>query len=109
AAALADRDPERAHALTRRLRVDAERFGTPTALGMALGCEAALAPAEAAPALHARAVAHLEESPAQDELARARIALGLAAADRDQLHRGLRLARLCGADALAEQARAALA
>ncbi|NEE52275.1 hypothetical protein G3M55_47715, partial [Streptomyces sp. SID8455] len=82
---------------------------TPTALGMALGCEAALAPAEAAPALHARAVAHLEESPAQDELARARIALGLAAADRDQLHRGLRLARLCGADALAEQARAALA
>ncbi|MGA5003846.1 ATP-binding protein [Streptomyces koyangensis] len=108
AAALATRDPERAHALTRRLRVDAERFGTPTALGMALGCEAVLAPAGAAPALHARAVAHLEESPAHDELARARVALGLATGDRDQLHRGLLLARTCGADTLAEQARTAL-
>ncbi|MEU2756358.1 ATP-binding protein [Streptomyces albidoflavus] len=109
AAALAARDPERARVLTRRLRVDAERFGTPTALGVALGCEAALAPAGAAPALHARAVAHLEESPAQDELARARVALGLATGDRDQLHRGLLQARTCGADTLAEQARAALA
>ncbi|MFD4166314.1 ATP-binding protein [Streptomyces albidoflavus] len=109
AAALAARDPERARVLTRRLRVDAERFGTPTALGVALGCEAALAPAGAAPALHARAVAHLEESPAQDELARARVALGLATGDRDQLHRGLLQARTCGADTLAEQARTALA
>ncbi|MEU3259302.1 AAA family ATPase [Streptomyces albidoflavus] len=109
AAALAARDPERARVLTRRLRVDAERFGTPTALGVALGCEAALAPAGDAPALHARAVAHLEESPAQDELARARVALGLATGDRDQLHRGLLQARTCGADTLAEQARAALA
>ncbi|WP_436739805.1 ATP-binding protein [Streptomyces sp. BBFR102] len=109
AAALAGRDPERARALTRRLRMDAERFGTPTALGMALGCEAALAPPDAAPDLHARAVAHLEESPAHDELARARLALGLATGDRDQLGRALVLARTCGADALAEQARRALA
>ncbi|MFD4985442.1 ATP-binding protein [Streptomyces sp. NPDC058374] len=109
AAALAGRDPERARALVRLLRVDAERFGTPTALGTALGCEAALAPPGAAPALHRQAVAHLEESPARDELARALVALGLATGDQGDLHRGLLLARSCGADGLAEQARAALA
>jgi tetratricopeptide (TPR) repeat protein len=109
ARALAASDPARAVRLAADARMQAERFGTDTAIGEALRCAAALETGERAVRLAARAVAYLEASPCQYEHAAARIEYGIAAGSAAELARGLDLARLCGADGLAARARQALA
>ncbi len=64
-------------------------------------------PARAA-RLAAQAVTYLEASPCQYEHAAARIEYGIAARSVSDLRRGLDLAVSCGADGLAERARAVL-
>ncbi|MET8578848.1 AAA family ATPase [Streptomyces sp. NPDC005012] len=105
---LADRDPERARELAATVRAGAERFGTWTAIGEALRCEAALAPRHRAVELAARAAKLLEESPCQYEHAVARVEYGELSGSVAELRRGLTLADSCGADALSRRARAAL-
>ena len=108
ARALATEDPARAARLAVDVRRQAERFGTDTAIGEALRCAAALETGQRAVRLAAQAVAHLESSPCQYEHAAARIEYGIAARSATDLDRGLDLAVSCGADGLAELARAAL-
>jgi tetratricopeptide (TPR) repeat protein len=108
AKALADQDPARAARLAADARRQAERFGTDTAIGEALRCAAALETGQRAVELAARAVTYLEASPCQYEHAAARIEHGVAAGSVTELHRGLDLARSCGADGLVAQARQAL-
>jgi tetratricopeptide (TPR) repeat protein len=86
ARSLAARDPERAAALS----ADALERG------------------ERAERLLAQAVRLLESSPCRYEHAAARVEYGIASGRADELRRGLDLARSCGADGLAEQARQAL-
>ncbi|MGW2492461.1 ATP-binding protein [Streptomyces sp. NPDC001606] len=108
AKALAGQDPARAAQLVTDARRQAERFGTDTAIGEALRCAAALETGPRAVQLAGRAVAYLEASPCQFEHAAARIEYGIAAGSATELHRGLDLARSCGAEGLVAQARQAL-
>ncbi|MGP4086513.1 ATP-binding protein, partial [Streptomyces sp. KR55] len=109
ALALATEDPARAGRLAADARRQAERFGTDTAIGEALRCAAALETGQRKVRLAAQAVTYLEASPCQYEHAAARIEYGLAARSTAELNRGLTLARSCGADGLAMQARQGLA
>ncbi|MFE3634872.1 ATP-binding protein [Streptomyces sp. NPDC059168] len=108
ARALAVQDPPRAARLAADARRQAERFGTDTAIGEALRLCAALETGQRAVRLAAQAVAHLEASPCQYEHAAARVEYGIATRSVAELERGLTLARSCGADGLAAQARQAL-
>jgi tetratricopeptide (TPR) repeat protein len=108
ARALATEDPDRAARLASDARRQAEHFGTDTAIGEALRCAAALETGQRAVRLTAQAVTYLESSPCQYEHAAARIEHGIAARSVAELHRGLTLARSCGADGLVRQARQAL-
>ncbi|MET7683511.1 AAA family ATPase [Streptomyces sp. NPDC005423] len=109
ARAVASEDPARAARLASDARRLAERFGTDTAIGEALRCGAALETGQRAVRLAAQAVAYLEASPCQYEHAAARVEYGIAARSVAELNRGLTLARSCGADGLAAQAREVLA
>ncbi|MEU6477234.1 AAA family ATPase [Streptomyces sp. NPDC047017] len=108
ARALAAEDPARAARLAADVRRQAERFGTDTAIGEALRCAAALETGQRAVRLAAQAVTYLEASPCQYEHAAARVEYGIAARSVPELNRGLALARSCGADGLAAQAREVL-
>ncbi|GGR49277.1 hypothetical protein GCM10015536_63640 [Streptomyces griseomycini] len=108
ARALAAEDPARAARLAVDVRRQAERFGTDTAIGEALRVAAALETGQRAVRLAAQAVGYLESSPCQYEHAAARVEYGILARSRDDLERGLALARSCGADGLVERARAEL-
>ncbi|MEV0318495.1 ATP-binding protein [Streptomyces sp. NPDC050658] len=108
ARALASEDPRRAAELAADARVQAELFGTETAIGEALRCAASLETGQRAVALYARAVACLEASPCAYEHAVARVEYGIAAGAAGELTRGLDLAEACGADGLAARARASL-
>jgi tetratricopeptide (TPR) repeat protein len=109
AGAVADTDPGRAARLVALARDRAERFGTHSAIGVALCTAASLQkePALAAELL-AQAVSHLESSPCAYELAHARVEYGIAAGFPAELASGLELAEKCGADGVAARARAAL-
>ncbi|MFI6638185.1 ATP-binding protein [Streptomyces sp. NPDC050504] len=108
ARAVADEEPERAAALAAYARDRAERFGTDTAIGESLRCEAALADGGRAVELLSRAVAYLEASPCTYEHALARVEYGIAARSASELRHGLDLAKACSADGLVEQAERAL-
>ncbi|MFE9494097.1 ATP-binding protein [Streptomyces collinus] len=108
AKALAVQDPARAARLAADARRQAERFGTDTAIGEALRCAAALETGQRAVGLAAQAVAYLEASPCQYEHAAARVEYGIVTRSTTELNRGLALARSCGADGLAAQAREVL-
>ncbi|MFD3521508.1 ATP-binding protein [Streptomyces sp. NPDC058653] len=108
ARALANVNPGRAAELAAYSRDRAERFGTHTAIGVALCCSAALTEGPAAVELLGEAVTHLEASPCKYELAVARVEYGIAAKSAPDLGRGRVLAEWCGADGLARQARDAL-
>ncbi|MEU3183353.1 AAA family ATPase [Streptomyces sp. NPDC006923] len=108
ARALADEDPRRAARLASYARDRAERFGTHTAIGVALCCAASLKEGPAQVELLAQAVAHLEASPCAYERATARVDYGIAAGCPAELAGGLELAERCGADGLAARARRAL-
>jgi tetratricopeptide (TPR) repeat protein len=105
ARALATEDPARAARLAADFRLQAERFGTDTAIGEALRLAAALETGQRAVRLAAQAVTYLEASPCQYEHAAARVEYGIASRSTAELERGLALARSCGADGLAAQAR----
>ncbi|MEV0171558.1 AAA family ATPase [Streptomyces sp. NPDC050803] len=109
ARALAAEDPARAAQLAADVRRNAERFGSDTAIGEALRCEAALATGQRAVRLAAQAVTFLEASPCQYEHAAARIEYGIAARSTTELQRGLTLAQSCGADGLVAKAEEMLA
>ncbi|MGP3775499.1 ATP-binding protein [Streptomyces sp. SDT5-1] len=108
ARALAPTDPRRAAQLATEARVQAERFGTDTAIGEALRCAAALETGQKQLMLYAKAVTYLEASPCAYEHAAARVEYGIAARSLSELNRGLQLARACGADGLAARAREVL-
>ncbi|MEW2397311.1 AAA family ATPase [Streptomyces sp. NPDC046862] len=108
ARALAHEDPRRAAELALAVRRQAERFGTDTAIGEALRLAASLETGRRATALYARAVACLEGSPCAYEHAVARVEYGIAGRSTTELHKGLDLARDCGADGLVAQAQRAL-
>jgi tetratricopeptide (TPR) repeat protein len=108
ARALAVTDPRRAARLATEARIQAERFGTDTAIGEALRCAAALATGQEQLTLYAKAVTYLEASPCAYEHAQARVEYGIAARSLAELNRGLTLARVCGADGLAARAREVL-
>ncbi|MEU1462004.1 AAA family ATPase [Streptomyces sp. NPDC005727] len=108
ARALAVQDPARAARLAADARRQAERFGTDTAIGEALRLAASLETGQRAVRLAAQAVAYLEASPCQYEHAAARVEYGIATRSVAELDRGLTLARSCGADGLAAQAREVL-
>ncbi|MFD7894866.1 ATP-binding protein [Streptomyces sp. NPDC059743] len=106
--ALAEEDPARAAQLAAYARDRAERFGTHTAIGVALRCVASLKEGRARTELLAQAVGHLEASPSRYELALARVEYGMAAGLPAEISGGLELAGRCGADGLAARARRAL-
>ncbi|MFG2656777.1 ATP-binding protein [Streptomyces sp. NPDC048425] len=108
ARALATEDPERAGELAADARLQAERFGTDTAIGEALRCEAALETGQRSLTLYAKSVTYLEASPCAYEHAVARVEYGIAARSVAELTRGLTLAKSCGADGLAARAREVL-
>lgn len=108
ARAVVDEDPERAAELSAYARDRAERFGTDTAIGESLRCEASLTDGPRAVALLSRAVAYLESSPCGYEHALARVDYGIASRSAVELRHGLSLAEACSADGLAERARQAL-
>ncbi|MER7110041.1 ATP-binding protein [Streptomyces sp. NPDC000229] len=105
ARALATEDPTRAARLATRARVQAERFGTDTAIGEALRCAALFARPDEAVQILAQAVHHLEASPSAYEHALARHEYALALRSPAELTRAATLATACGADALAARAR----
>ncbi|WP_413759730.1 AAA family ATPase [Streptomyces sp. MMBL 11-3] len=108
ARALAADDPKRAAAVAAGARIQAERFGTDTAIGEALRCAAALETGPQAVTLLAQAVTYLEASPCAYEHAAARVEYGIASRSPAEITRGLTLAHSCGADALATKAQQAL-
>jgi tetratricopeptide (TPR) repeat protein len=109
ARAVAPDDPARAAGLAAYAREKAERFGTYTAIGEALRCQAALAEGPRAAELLRQAVQCLEASPCMYEHAAARVEWGVAARSRTELERGRSLASACGADGLVATADLALA
>ncbi|MFJ6567741.1 ATP-binding protein [Streptomyces sp. NPDC091292] len=107
--------PEQAVATAREAVDRARQYGAPSAVGQVLRTAAEVSPAAERVKLLREAVEHLERSPAAYELACALVALGgeLRRAGRpdeaaEHLHRGRDLADRCGADGLAERARADL-
>ncbi|GAA2501736.1 ATP-binding protein [Streptomyces gobitricini] len=104
ARALATDDPTRAARLATRARLQAERFGTDTAIGEALRCAALFARAEEAVQLLAQAVHHLKASPSAYEHAQARHEYALAIRCPKELAHAAALATACGADHLAARA-----
>ncbi|MFF2502254.1 ATP-binding protein [Streptomyces sp. NPDC058067] len=108
ARALAVDDPRRARQLATDARLQAERFGTDTAIGEALRCEAALETGQRSLTLYAKSVTYLEASPCAYEHAVARVEYGIAARSVAELNRGYTLAKSCGADGLAARAREVL-
>ncbi|WP_338702404.1 AAA family ATPase [Streptomyces sp. Q6] len=108
ARALALTDPRRAAELAGEARIQAERFGTDTAIGEALRCAASLETGQKQLTLYAKAVTYLEASPCAYEHALARVEYGIAGRSLSELNRGLTLARSCGADGLAARAREVL-
>ncbi|MDN3294967.1 AAA family ATPase [Streptomyces ficellus] len=104
ARALAPGDPSRAAQLATRARVQAERFGTDTAIGEALRCAALMARPDEAVQLLAQAVHHLEASPSAYEHALARYDYAVALGSPAELSRAAALATACGADTLAARA-----
>ncbi|MFE2598574.1 ATP-binding protein [Streptomyces sp. NPDC059396] len=108
ASALAEDDPGRAAQLAAYARDRAERFGTHTAIGIALCCAASLKEGRERAELLGQAVGHLESSPSRYELAFARVEYGIAAGFPAEVSCGLELAVKCGADGLAARARRAL-
>lgn len=116
AVAVADEDPRRARDLAAEMLRRAERYGTPTAIGEALGFGAAVADDGDALPLRERAVETLSRSPNQHAYAEALIDLGSALRGdgptgrvAELLFKGIELADRCGADRLAERGRAELA
>ncbi|QEV21359.1 ATP-binding protein [Streptomyces alboniger] len=105
ARALAHEDPKRAARLVSDARMQAERFGTDTAIGEALRCAAALETGARSLTLYRQAATYLEASPCAYEHAVARVEYGIAAGSTPDLERGLALAVSCGADGLVAQAR----
>ncbi|MDQ1034948.1 tetratricopeptide (TPR) repeat protein [Streptomyces sp. V3I8] len=108
ARALAVEDPRRAAQVAADARIQAERFGTDTAIGEALRCAAALETGRRSVELLGRAVTYLEASPCAYEHAAARVEYGIASRSPVEINRGLTLARSCGADTLATKAQEAL-
>ena len=93
----------------------ARRWGTPGYIGQALHAKARVCPDDDAIETLREAVAQLETSPAQLELARSLVTLGgflrrrgARVESREPLREGFALAQRCGADGLAESARAEL-
>ena len=114
-ASAALQEPEQAQRLADEEVLSARAFGARRALGIALRAAGLVEGREKGLELLREAVAVLEPSPAQLELARAMTDLGAAlrrqgqrAAARDPLRRGLDLAHRSGAASLAEQARTEL-
>ncbi|MER5873052.1 AAA family ATPase [Streptomyces sp. NPDC002044] len=109
-------DPAQARATATEAVARARAFGAPSIIGHALRVAAtATDPARSAVLLQ-EAVEHLEQSPAACELAHALIDHGIALHTMgdphqaaQQLYRGMETASACGADALADRARAQLA
>ncbi|MFF7144753.1 ATP-binding protein [Streptomyces nodosus] len=113
ALAVAEEDPGRARALTATMLRRAERYGTPTAIGEALGFSAAVAEDGQALPLRERAVELLRRSPSRHAYAQALIDLavelgcdGPAGRATKLLSEGVALADRCGADHLARRGRA---
>lgn len=108
--------PERARANALDAVERARRYGSPSGIGTALRVAAEVSPGDRRLGLLMESVTQLESSPAAYELARALIALGTQLrrsgrpkAAAGHLYRGLEVAGQCGADALAETARAEIA
>ncbi|MER6209961.1 AAA family ATPase [Streptomyces sp. NPDC001642] len=108
--------PESAVVTAHEAVARARQFGTPSAIGQALRIAAEVSSGSARVKLLEESVTHLERSPAAYELACALVALGteLRRTGRsreagDHLYRGLDTAVQCGADGLADAARAELA
>ncbi len=97
ARALAPTDPDRAAGIAAEARAHAERIGTPTALGEALRCAAAVADPPEARRLLTEAVAHLAASPSRYEEARAHLDLARATGSAAALAKATELAADCGA------------
>lgn len=113
AVALAPDEPERARSLADQALRHAMRFGTDTAIGEALRRSAQLVEGPEALGKLERAVAHLSKSPCRYEYALALVDHGIAlrkagraAQAAGRLREGLEMAEECGADGLAELARA---
>ncbi|MFJ9693825.1 ATP-binding protein [Kitasatospora sp. NPDC101183] len=108
ARAVAAEEPERARELAEEGVRRARESGTASAIGSALRLSASVHEGPRAAGLLARAVRHLERSPARYEHALALVdlgeALGPTEAGLGALERGLDLAVRCGADGLAERA-----
>ena len=112
---LARRDRSAAEAVAAQGVELATRWGTPGAIGQALHTQARISSTNASLDVLRSAVDLLERSPVRLEHARACVTLGGAlrrrghrAESRVQLREGYELAHRCGADALAESARAEL-
>nr|WP_229897996.1 AAA family ATPase [Streptomyces finlayi] len=108
ARAVAPDDPERAAALARYAREKAERFGTNTAIGEAMRCQAELAQGQTRAELLRRAVDLLGSSPCKYEHAGARIEWGIATGSPSELEKGRAIAVTCGAAELIKSADRAL-
>lgn len=109
---LAEEDPGDARELSERMLREAQGWGTPRAIGIALHAHGLLMGGARGLELLGDAVGVLEESPARLEYARALTDLGAAlrranrrAAARDPLRRALDAADACGARPLAARAR----
>ncbi|MFD3582587.1 ATP-binding protein [Streptomyces sp. NPDC058683] len=100
--------PDRALATALEAVGRARQFGAPSAIGQALRTAAEVTTGPARLTYLKEAVTHLERSPAAYELACALVALGTELQDADHLRRGLETAERCGADGLADEARAKL-
>ncbi|MFG3019508.1 ATP-binding protein [Streptomyces sp. NPDC048254] len=100
--------PDRALATALEAVGRARQFGAPSAIGQALRTAAEVTTGPARLTYLKEAVTHLERSPAAYELACALVALGTELQDADYLRRGLETAEGCGADGLADEARAKL-
>ncbi|MEU2620687.1 AAA family ATPase [Streptomyces sp. NPDC007157] len=101
--------PDRALATALEAVGRARQFGAPSAIGQALRTAAEVTTGPARLAYLKEAVTHLERSPAAYELACALVTLGTELHDPVHLRRGLETAEQCGADGLADEARAELA
>ncbi|MBO1330136.1 AAA family ATPase [Streptomyces sp. VRA16 Mangrove soil] len=101
-------DPDRASALVAEARRRAAEFGSCSAVGESLRRAAAFARPDLARVLLIDAVRELAASPSAYEEALARLDLAAATDDWAQARRALTLAETCGADGVAERARAVL-
>lgn len=111
AIAVAPDDPKEAQALAELMVERARTFGTPSAIGVALRMQAAVADSTRVVDLLTESVGWLTQSPAAYELAFALIDLGAALCRvgrlpdaAEQLYQGMELAQSCGADGLVQRA-----